>query len=99
MADYHFGIEIEVRLVPHKIRAPLSEKHALYYGKLAAALRNRGLKAVADDLQGDYRKHPEHYHKWFVTKDGSLGTPQDLSKHIHPPAALEQAPETVTDSY
>ncbi|KAI0420541.1 putative amidoligase enzyme-domain-containing protein [Xylaria grammica] len=78
MADYHFGIEIEVRVEPHKIRPPLSEKHALYYEKLAAALRNRGLKAKADDLTGTYHKHPEHYDKWYVTKDGSLGNPQDL---------------------
>ncbi|KAI0506349.1 putative amidoligase enzyme-domain-containing protein [Xylaria bambusicola] len=78
MADYHFGIEIEVRVEPHKIRPPLSEKHALYYGKLAAALRKRGLEAKADDLAGKYRKHPEHYDKWYVTKDGSLGNPQNL---------------------
>ncbi|KAI1116789.1 putative amidoligase enzyme-domain-containing protein [Nemania sp. NC0429] len=78
MVDYHFGIEIEVRAEPHKIRHPLSEKHALYYEKLAAALRNRGLKAQADDLQGRYGKHPEHYDKWWITKDGSLGHPETL---------------------
>ncbi|KAI0481569.1 putative amidoligase enzyme-domain-containing protein [Xylaria cf. heliscus] len=78
MADYHFGVEIEVRVKPHKIRNPLSEKHALYYEKLAAALRNRGLKARADDLQGRYGKHPEHYDKWWITKDGSLGDPEQL---------------------
>lgn len=80
MVDYHFGVEIEVRVEPHKIRHPLSEKHALYYEKLAAALRNRGLQARADDLQGRYGKHPEHYDKWWITKDGSLGHPETLSK-------------------
>ncbi|KAI3332879.1 putative amidoligase enzyme-domain-containing protein [Ustulina deusta] len=78
MTDYHFGIEIEVRAKPHKIRNPLSEKHALYYEKLAAALRNRGLNAKADDLTGRYGKHPEHYDKWWITKDGSLGNPEEL---------------------
>ncbi|TGJ80069.1 hypothetical protein E0Z10_g8703 [Xylaria hypoxylon] len=78
MADYYFGVEIEVRVKPHKIRNPLSEKHALYYEKLAAALRNRGLKATADDLTGGYGKHPEHYDKWWITKDGSLGNPEAL---------------------
>ncbi|KAI7768411.1 hypothetical protein LZL87_012495 [Fusarium oxysporum] len=63
MADYHFGIEIEVIVGPHKVRLPLSTKHALYYGKLAASLRKRGLKAKADDLQQGYTKRPEHYDK------------------------------------
>ncbi|KAI0440169.1 putative amidoligase enzyme-domain-containing protein [Xylaria telfairii] len=78
MTNYHFGVEIEVRVEPHKIRSPLSEKHALYYEKLAAALRKRGLNAKADDLTGRYQKHPEHYDKWYVTKDGSLGNPENL---------------------
>ncbi|KAI8951760.1 putative amidoligase enzyme-domain-containing protein [Xylaria longipes] len=78
MADYHFGVEIEVCVKPHKIRNPLSEKHALYYEKLAAALRNRGLNAKADDLTGGYSKHPEHYGKWWITRDGSLGNPETL---------------------
>ncbi|KAI8626748.1 putative amidoligase enzyme-domain-containing protein [Xylariaceae sp. FL1651] len=78
MADYHFGIEIEVLVKPHKIRNPLIEKHALYYEKLAAALRNRGLKSQADSLQNGYSKHPEHYDKWWITKDSSLGNPEHL---------------------
>ncbi|KAF5532982.1 swim zinc finger domain-containing protein [Fusarium mexicanum] len=77
MADYHFGIEIEVIVEPHKIRTPLSTKHALYYSKLAASLRKRGLKAKADDLQQGYNKRPEHYDKWWITKDGSLGSHTD----------------------
>lgn len=80
MADYHFGIEIEVIVVPHKIRDPLSSLHALYYRKLAAALRKRGLKAQADDLQRGYTKRPEHYDKWWITKDGSLGSPVGKSE-------------------
>ena len=80
MADYFFGIEIEMRAKPHKVRPPLKEKHVLYYNKLAAALRNRGLKALADDLQSTYTKHPEHYDKWWITKDGTLGKPEDMSE-------------------
>ncbi|KAL9562338.1 hypothetical protein ACKAV7_013421 [Fusarium commune] len=66
MADYHFGIEIEVIVGPHKVRLPLSTKHALYYGKLAASLRKRGLKAKADDLKQGYTKRPEHYDKCHI---------------------------------
>ncbi|KAF4957003.1 hypothetical protein FGADI_3415 [Fusarium gaditjirri] len=77
LADYYFGIEIEVIVGPHKVRPPLSAKHALYYGKLAASLRKRGLKAKADDLQQGYTKRPEHYDKWWITKDGSLGSHTD----------------------
>ncbi|KAI1417909.1 putative amidoligase [Hypoxylon sp. FL1857] len=78
MTDYFFGIEIEVRVNPHTVRNPLQEKHALYYEKLAAALRNRGLKSKADDLQHRHIRHPEHYDKWWITKDGSLGNPENL---------------------
>ena len=81
MADYHFGIEIEVCVKPHKIRNPLSSHYALYYSKLAASLRKRGLKAKADDLASSYAKRPEHYDKWWITKDGSLGDPQGRSKN------------------
>lgn len=85
MTDYHFGVEIEVIVEPHKIRPPLREKHALYYEKLAAALRNRGLKAKADSLQAGYSKRPEHYDKWWITKDGSLGSPENMSESTHSP--------------
>lgn len=75
MTDFHFGIEIEVIVAPHKVRYPLEEYHALYYGKLAASLRKRGLRAEADNLREGYGKRPEHYDKWWITKDGSLGDP------------------------
>lgn len=70
MTCWTFGVEIELRATPHKIRNPLVP--TLYYEKLAAALRNRGLSALADDLQGGYRSHPEHYNKWWITRDGSI---------------------------
>lgn len=82
MANYHFGIEIEVIVEPHKVRPELNTLHALYYGKLAASLRKRGLKAKSDDLQSRYGKRPEHYDKWWITKDGSLGSEADKSKLI-----------------
>lgn len=89
MASYSLGVEIEMRAAPHTVRHPLSEKHALYYEKLAAALRNRGLKAKADNLQG-IRRDPENYDAWWITKDGSLGAPDQLSKTllIPPPSAI-----------
>lgn len=71
MENYSFGVEIEMIAEPHKIRNDLVTLHALYYAKIAAALRNRGLPAASDELQL-YRKHPEHYDKWWITKDGSL---------------------------
>ena len=73
-ADYFFfGVEIELIAEPHKVRHPL--KRWVYYEKLATSLRHYSLDAVADDLQENYRKHREHYDKWFITKDGSLGRP------------------------
>ena len=81
MANYSMGIEIEMRMKPHKIREPLIEKHALYYEKLAAALRNRGLRAKANDLSGGPR-YTDSYDKWWITRDGSLGNPEGLSKGI-----------------
>lgn len=47
------------------------------------SLRSHSLEAVADTLQDRYRKHSEHYDKWFITKDGSLGNP------THPAIPLE----------
>jgi hypothetical protein len=70
---YHFGIEIEVIAEPHKVRHPLIAW--VYYERLAAALEFQGLTALADRNQGRYRKHREHYDKWWITKDGSLGKP------------------------
>jgi len=79
MEFYCFGVEIEVIVKPHKIQHPLDR--ASYYGKLASALRRRRLEARADKLDGDYMKRPEHYDKWWITKDGSLSGPgADRSK-------------------
>ncbi|KAJ2981791.1 hypothetical protein NQ176_g1814 [Zarea fungicola] len=75
MTSWTFGIEIEGVLRPHTLRLPIN--HAEYYMKLAAALRRRGLKSKADDLQGPYRKRADHYDKWWITRDGSLGTYND----------------------
>jgi hypothetical protein len=71
--SFFFGVEIELIAEPHTVRHPLVRK--FYYEKLAASLRYHGLNAVADSLEGRYRKHSEHYDKWFITKDGSLGNP------------------------
>lgn len=73
MSTLYFGIEIEIIAAPHTVQHPLSR--SFYYEELAEALLDDGLEAVADSLRGAYRKHPEHYDKWFITKDGSLGNP------------------------
>ncbi|KAK4151972.1 hypothetical protein C8A00DRAFT_35342 [Chaetomidium leptoderma] len=79
---YHFGVELEVIAQPRTVRHPLV--HSVYYEKLASSLRARGVRADADNLEGGYRKHPEHYNnKWWITKDGSLGNPN------HPLIPLE----------
>ena len=70
---FYFGVEIEFIAEPHTVRYPLYR--AFYYEKLAVSLRSHGLRAVADSLDDSYRKHSEHYDKWFITKDGSLGNP------------------------
>lgn len=72
-SSFFFGVEIELIAEPREIQHPLVRK--LYYEKLARSLNSGGLTAVADDLEGRYRKHSEHYDKWFITKDGSLGNP------------------------
>ncbi|KAH6633762.1 putative amidoligase enzyme-domain-containing protein [Boeremia exigua] len=78
---YYFGVEIEIIAAPHKVRHPLLR--AFYYEKLAAALRKRGEPSAADTLVEKYRKRAEHYDKWWITKDGSLGNP------AHPLIPLE----------
>jgi hypothetical protein len=71
--SFGFGIEIEAVVKPWKIRPNWRGFPQEYYEILAKALRNRGLKAIADRLNTDYQaQHPEHYNKWFITKDGSL---------------------------
>ena len=73
MEQYTFGVEIEAILEPHKIRSlHRKESMVLYFDKLKQALSKRGLEAKADDLSERYRKRPEHYNKWWITKDGSL---------------------------
>lgn len=41
---------------------------ALYYEKVAAALRKRNLQAKADNMQNPHRRYPELYDKWWMTK-------------------------------
>jgi len=74
---FGFGVEIEAVVQPRKIKPEWRRKPEEYYKKLASALRKRGLSAVADDLSGSHRSHPEHYDKWFITKDGSLRGERD----------------------
>lgn len=74
--SYFFGVEIELLASPHKIHYPWSQRY--YYKKLAKSIRSFGAEALADTSSGRYSKHPEHYDKWWITKDGSLGDP------VHP---------------
>ena len=70
---FGFGIEIEAVVEPWKVRPHWNNKPQEYYERLALALRNRHLKAVADRLDSNWQAHhPEHYDKWFITRDGSL---------------------------
>ncbi|RYC63301.1 hypothetical protein CHU98_g2883 [Xylaria longipes] len=58
------------------------------------SLNRQGLLAVADKLNGSrYRKHPEHYDKWWITKDGSLGDPS------YPRIPLEAVSPTLLTGY
>ncbi|OAA34646.1 swim zinc finger domain protein [Beauveria brongniartii RCEF 3172] len=75
MTTWTFGVEIEAVVRPHTPRPPLDA--ALYYRKLAAALVKRGLQAEADDLLSGNRRRSESYDKWWITRDGSLGTYSD----------------------
>ncbi|KAI1092382.1 putative amidoligase enzyme-domain-containing protein [Rostrohypoxylon terebratum] len=77
---YYFGVEIEAIAEPHTVRSPLLRW--VYYEKLATALRWDGLEALAD-REVQYRKHSEHYDKWWITRDGSLKNPP------HPQIPLE----------
>jgi hypothetical protein len=76
--EFGFGIEIEAVVQPWKARPNWIP--AQYYERLAQALRNRDLPAKADSCTESYRKHPEHYGKWFITRDGSLATRSGCSK-------------------
>ncbi len=73
LTPFGFGIEIEAVGQPWKVRPEWSNKPQEYYQRLALALSNRGLRALADRLDSGYQaQHPEHYNKWFITRDGSL---------------------------
>lgn len=71
---YYFGVEIEIIAEP-RVHDSSRHKRTHYYEKLARALRREDLSALADRLDERYRKHNEHYDKWWITKDGSLGNP------------------------
>ncbi|KAJ6128017.1 amidoligase enzyme-domain-containing protein [Penicillium samsonianum] len=88
--SFYFGVEIELIAEPHVVRH--SQGRRFYYEKLAASLRNHGLNAMADSLEGRYRKHSEHYDKWFLTKDGSLGNP------AHPAIPIEAVSPVLSTS-
>ncbi len=72
--SYFFGVEIELIGRPLVVRHPLQRRY--YYEELAKCLREQGAAAAADKLDTSYRKHSEHYDKWWITKDGSLGSPE-----------------------
>jgi hypothetical protein len=70
---FNFGLEVEVVVEPWKVRPEWANRPQEYYERLALALRNRKLKAIADTLTDRYcAQHPQHYDKWFITRDGSL---------------------------
>lgn len=78
---FGFGIEIEAVVEPWKFRPQWRFNPEQYYERLALALRNRGRNAVADNLSLTWQpQHPEHYERWFITKDGSLQTASDQSE-------------------
>ncbi|KAI8626746.1 putative amidoligase enzyme-domain-containing protein [Xylariaceae sp. FL1651] len=89
--SYFFGVEIELIAKPFVVDRPLLRR--VYYEKLASSLNSHGVYAIADKLNGSYRKHPEHYGKWWITKDGSLGNPE------HPLIPLEAVSPILTTGY
>jgi hypothetical protein len=80
--EFGFGIEIEAVVLPWKRRPDWIP--AQYYERLAQALRNRDLPAKGDPCTDSYRKHPEHYGKWFITRDGSLAMRPGCSMETTP---------------
>ncbi|KAL2826206.1 putative amidoligase enzyme-domain-containing protein [Aspergillus cavernicola] len=85
-SSYDFGVEIEIIAKPsihYILDDPNTVDRSFYYGLLAYSLRQKDRPALADSLQERYRKHSEHYDKWWITKDGSLGNPP------HPEIPLE----------
>jgi hypothetical protein len=80
--DFKFGIEIEAILKPkdrHDHSEVSSSEQASYRDKLAAALRNKGLQSASHPANDPRKNFPEHYNKWFITKDGSLSKPRGCS--------------------
>ena len=65
-----FGIEIEAVLVLKEAQRGWGPIQC--YKQLADALRRKDLPAIHDSGTSGYRKHPEHYGRWFITRDGSL---------------------------
>ncbi|RKK11799.1 hypothetical protein BFJ66_g2115 [Fusarium oxysporum f. sp. cepae] len=89
--SYNFGVELELIAEPKRVRHPLLR--AVYYEELATSLRYDGAEAEADKLNQRYRKRPEHYDKWWITKDGSLGDPE------HPCIPLEAVSPILSTDY
>ena len=75
---YSVGIEIELVVRPHAVFKEGSS-HFLdpkpnenyWRRKLVEALKSRGLDAA---VGSSHVSAPEHYDKWYVTRDGSLQT-------------------------
>ncbi|TDZ54330.1 hypothetical protein CTRI78_v006382 [Colletotrichum trifolii] len=89
-SELYFGVEIELIASPRFLYLP--HTRAVYYQQLAQALKQRRLRAAADSLVS-YCKHPEHYDKWWITKDGSLGKPE------YPRIALEAVSPIMRSDY
>lgn len=64
-----FGVEIEAIVVPLE---PDDLSKAEWYSRFAQFLRGLSLPAIADELCSGYKKHPQHYDKWFITSDRSI---------------------------
>lgn len=71
--DFCVGVEIEIIAESIEVYHPFIKE--VYYEELAECLRRHETKAKADEPKSKYRKHDEHYDKWWITKDGSLGNP------------------------
>ncbi|KAH6633759.1 putative amidoligase enzyme-domain-containing protein [Boeremia exigua] len=80
LSKFGFGIEIEAVVKPLHHQSTESAPPQAYYEILASELRRNGLPAVADRLNQAWQaQHPDHYDKWFITKDGSLhGEPDEI---------------------
>ncbi|KAL2070253.1 hypothetical protein VTL71DRAFT_13279 [Oculimacula yallundae] len=74
LSKFGFGIEIEAVVKPQNDRLEWRGRPQEYYELLAADLRRRNIPAIADRLNAAWQaQYPQHYDKWFITKDGSLG--------------------------